>query len=112
MFEVLFKILRIIPVLKNLINKVSSEDLLNTPNLITIKSEIFYSSKKIEITMFPVQAKVISEKVFEWNLTELNEKEFKVGSKITLIRMIPRLAKPSSVTIFRREMKRYAIKTG
>ena len=33
---------------ENLINKVSSEDLLNTPNLITIKSEIFYSSRKIE----------------------------------------------------------------
>jgi hypothetical protein len=32
--------------------------------------------------MFPVQAKVISEKVFEWNLTELNENEFKVGTKI------------------------------
>ena len=40
------------------------------------------SSKIIEITMFPVQAKVISEKVFEWNLTELNENEFKVGTKI------------------------------
>ena len=40
------------------------------------------SSKKIEITMFPVQAKVISEKVFEWNLTELNENEFKVGAEI------------------------------
>ncbi|MCG8755531.1 hypothetical protein [Tenacibaculum finnmarkense] len=40
------------------------------------------SSKKIEITMYPVQAKVISEKVFEWNLTELNENEFKVGTEI------------------------------
>jgi hypothetical protein len=40
------------------------------------------SSKIIEVTMFPVQAKVISEKVFEWNLTELNENEFKVGTKI------------------------------
>ena len=49
----------------------------------TVELELKHnSSKKIEITMFPVQAKVISEKVFEWNLTELNEKEFKVGSKI------------------------------
>ena len=39
-------------------------------------------SKLIEITMFPAQAKVISEKVFEWNLTELNEVEFKTGPKI------------------------------
>ena len=40
------------------------------------------SSKLIEITMFPVQAKVISEKVFEWNLTEINDGEFKTGPKI------------------------------
>ena len=40
------------------------------------------SSKKIEIIMFPPQAKVISEKVFEWKLTELNEEEFKTGTKI------------------------------
>ena len=40
------------------------------------------SSKLIEITMSPVQAKVISEKVFEWNLTEINVGEFKTGPKI------------------------------
>jgi hypothetical protein len=40
------------------------------------------SSKLIEITMFPAQAKVISEKVFEWNLTEINGGEFKTGPKI------------------------------
>ena len=40
------------------------------------------SSKKIEIIMFPPQAKAISEKVFEWKLTELNEEEFKTGTKI------------------------------
>ena len=40
------------------------------------------SSKLIEITMIPVQAKVISEKVFEWNLTEINGGEFKIGPKI------------------------------
>jgi len=40
------------------------------------------SSKLIEITMFPVQAKVISDKVFEWNLTEINDGEFKTGPKI------------------------------
>ena len=33
---------------ENLINKVSPEELLNTPNLITIKNENFSSSKKIE----------------------------------------------------------------
>ena len=33
---------------ENLLNKVSTEDLLNTPNLITIKDEVFSSSKKIE----------------------------------------------------------------
>ena len=40
------------------------------------------SNKLIEITMFPVQAKVISEKVFEWKLTEISDGEFKTGPKI------------------------------
>ncbi len=40
------------------------------------------SSKKIEIIMFPAQARVISEKVFKWNLTELNKNQFKVGKEI------------------------------
>ncbi|REG83473.1 hypothetical protein C8N41_1139 [Winogradskyella sediminis] len=49
----------------------------------TVELELEHnSSKKIEITMFPVQAKVISEKVLEWNLTELNQYEFKVGTEI------------------------------
>jgi hypothetical protein len=49
----------------------------------TVELELEHNSSKIiEVTMFPVQAKVISEKVFEWNLTELNENEFKVGTKI------------------------------
>tara|TARA_R110000822_G_scaffold121318_2_gene255081 strand:- start:570 stop:1211 length:642 start_codon:yes stop_codon:yes gene_type:complete len=49
----------------------------------TVELELKHNSSKIiEVTMFPVQAKVISEKVFEWNLTELNENEFKVGTKI------------------------------
>ena len=34
--------------IENLINKVSVEELLNTPNLITLKGENFFSSKKIE----------------------------------------------------------------
>ncbi|MCH2032260.1 MAG: hypothetical protein MK202_01975 [Tenacibaculum sp.] len=40
------------------------------------------SSKLIEITMFPFQTKLISEKVFEWNLTEINDGEFKTGPNI------------------------------
>ncbi|MFI1770850.1 hypothetical protein [Thalassobellus citreus] len=49
----------------------------------TIELELEHnSSKKIEITMFPIQTKIISDKVFEWNLTELNENEFKVGTEI------------------------------
>jgi len=40
------------------------------------------SNKLIEITMFPVQAKVISEKVFKWKLTEISDGEFKTGPKI------------------------------
>jgi hypothetical protein len=32
--------------------------------------------------MFPAQARVISEKVFEWNLTEFNKNEFKDGKEI------------------------------
>jgi hypothetical protein len=49
----------------------------------TVELELEHNSnKKIEITMFPVQAQIISEKVFEWNLTELNENEFKVGKEI------------------------------
>jgi hypothetical protein len=40
------------------------------------------SSKLIEITMFPAQALIISEKIFEWNLTEINSTEFKTGPKI------------------------------
>ena len=49
----------------------------------TVKLELEHNlSKIIEVKMFPVQAKVISEKVFEWNLTELNENEFKVGTEI------------------------------
>ncbi|MDO6744691.1 hypothetical protein Q4553_08900 [Tenacibaculum soleae] len=43
---------------------------------------IHNSSKLIEITMFPAQAKVISEKVFEWKLTEINDGKFKTGPKI------------------------------
>lgn len=37
------------------------------------------SSKRIHITMFPAQPKVISDKVYEWDLTEINEDEFKTG---------------------------------
>lgn len=40
------------------------------------------SSKSIKIKMFPAQAKVISEKIFEWNLTEINKERFKTGPKI------------------------------
>lgn len=40
------------------------------------------SSKNIEIKMFPVVAKVISEKVFILNLIKRNEKEFKIGPNI------------------------------
>tara|TARA_R100001369_G_C3261358_1_gene158192 strand:+ start:93 stop:692 length:600 start_codon:yes stop_codon:yes gene_type:complete len=49
----------------------------------TIELELKHnSSKKIEITVYPVQPKVISKKVFEWKLSELNEEEFKTGPKL------------------------------
>jgi len=40
------------------------------------------SSKRIEITMFDAGPVVISEKTYEWKLTDLSEKEFKTGTEI------------------------------
>ena len=48
----------------------------------TVQLELNHNSnKKIEITMFPDQPEVISEKVYEWKWSEHNEQEFKTGPK-------------------------------
>jgi hypothetical protein len=48
----------------------------------TVELELNHnSSKKIEITVFPVQPILISKKVYEWKWSKLNEQEFKTGPK-------------------------------